>query len=222
MSCSHNRRRTHCQGVVGAHKHTTRSGARENGPEQGHSSLLVHAPFRSQPVRPRNPLRPKKETLRSYDFTTVLTRQLQDGSTLLHTRMFSFWRVAFITISWALLVTPVDRRLAAALLPASSAPRLCLCLRRTGILGLQDRIEVLHGKMTLSSPVGSGAVIDVAIPLVLPPREFHERLQRPERSSKGRRRAVALAELLDASRGSSGRLAACSLPCGRVNCEPIA
>jgi hypothetical protein len=124
MSCSHSRRRTHCKGVVGPHKHTTRSRARENGPVQGHSRLLVRASFHSQPVRPRNRLRPKKETLRSYDFTTVLTPQLQDGATLSHTRMFSFWRVAFITIPWALLVTPVDRRLAAALLPASSAPRL--------------------------------------------------------------------------------------------------
>jgi signal transduction histidine kinase len=42
----------------------------------------------------------------------------------------------------------------------------------SGILGLRDRIDVLGGKMTLSSPVGSGTVIDVSIPLALPSREF--------------------------------------------------
>lgn len=46
----------------------------------------------------------------------------------------------------------------------------------SGILGLRDRIDVLGGKMTLSSPVGSGTVIDVTIPLALPPTEFDGRL----------------------------------------------
>jgi signal transduction histidine kinase len=44
----------------------------------------------------------------------------------------------------------------------------------SGIIGLKDRVEVLGGKMTVNSPVGSGTVIDVTIPLAMPPSEFYE------------------------------------------------
>jgi signal transduction histidine kinase len=44
----------------------------------------------------------------------------------------------------------------------------------SGIIGLKDRIDVLSGKMVLSSPVGSGTIIEVTIPLAMPPREFYE------------------------------------------------
>jgi signal transduction histidine kinase len=44
----------------------------------------------------------------------------------------------------------------------------------SGIIGLKDRVDVLGGKMTVNSPVGSGTVIEVTIPLALPPREFYE------------------------------------------------
>jgi signal transduction histidine kinase len=44
----------------------------------------------------------------------------------------------------------------------------------SGIVGLKDRIDVLSGKMVLSSPVGSGTIIEVTIPLAMPPREFYE------------------------------------------------
>jgi signal transduction histidine kinase len=44
----------------------------------------------------------------------------------------------------------------------------------SGIIGLIDRVDVLGGKMTVNSPVGSGTVIEVTIPLALPPREFYE------------------------------------------------
>jgi len=42
----------------------------------------------------------------------------------------------------------------------------------SGIIGLNDRIDVLGGKLTLNSPVGSGTAIDVTIPLALPPNNF--------------------------------------------------
>jgi len=35
----------------------------------------------------------------------------------------------------------------------------------SGIIGLKDRVDVLGGKMTVNSPVGSGTVIEVTIPL---------------------------------------------------------
>jgi signal transduction histidine kinase len=44
----------------------------------------------------------------------------------------------------------------------------------SGIIGLKDRVDVLGGKMTVNSPVGSGTVIEVTIPLAMPPREFYE------------------------------------------------
>jgi signal transduction histidine kinase len=44
----------------------------------------------------------------------------------------------------------------------------------SGIIGLKDRVDVFGGKMTVNSPVGSGTIIDVTIPLAMPPREFYE------------------------------------------------
>jgi signal transduction histidine kinase len=44
----------------------------------------------------------------------------------------------------------------------------------SGITGLKDRIDVLRGKVAVNSSVGSGTVIDVTIPLVMPRREFYE------------------------------------------------
>ncbi|MGC2379453.1 MAG: GAF domain-containing protein, partial [Mycobacterium sp.] len=41
----------------------------------------------------------------------------------------------------------------------------------SGIIGLKDRIDVLGGKMTVNSPVGSGTAIDVTIPLAMPSPE---------------------------------------------------
>ena len=38
----------------------------------------------------------------------------------------------------------------------------------TGLLGLSDRIEVLGGTLDVSSPVGAGTTLRVAIPLALP------------------------------------------------------
>ncbi len=43
----------------------------------------------------------------------------------------------------------------------------------SGIIGLKDRIDVLGGKMTVNSPVGSGTAIDVTIPLAMPSPESH-------------------------------------------------
>ena len=43
----------------------------------------------------------------------------------------------------------------------------------SGIIGLKDRIDVLGGKMTVSSPVGSGTAIDVTIPVAMPSPESH-------------------------------------------------
>ena len=37
----------------------------------------------------------------------------------------------------------------------------------SGIIGLKDRVDVLGGKMTVNSPVGSGTIIEVIIPLAL-------------------------------------------------------
>jgi signal transduction histidine kinase len=39
----------------------------------------------------------------------------------------------------------------------------------SGIVGLEDRIDALGGKLTVNSPVGSGTAIDVTIPLALAP-----------------------------------------------------
>jgi signal transduction histidine kinase len=44
----------------------------------------------------------------------------------------------------------------------------------SGIIGLKDRVDALGGAMAVNSPVGSGTVIEVTIPLAMPPREFHE------------------------------------------------
>jgi glucose-6-phosphate-specific signal transduction histidine kinase len=56
----------------------------------------------------------------------------------------------------------------------------------SGIIGLKDRVDVLGGAMTVNSPVGGGTVIEVTIPLAMPPREFHEGRQSTETSPKGR------------------------------------
>jgi signal transduction histidine kinase len=42
----------------------------------------------------------------------------------------------------------------------------------SGINGLKDRVDVLRGKMTVNSPVGTGTIIDAAIPLAMPPGNF--------------------------------------------------
>jgi signal transduction histidine kinase len=44
----------------------------------------------------------------------------------------------------------------------------------SGIIGLKDRVDVFGGKMTVNSPVRSGTIIEVTIPLAMPPREFYE------------------------------------------------
>jgi signal transduction histidine kinase len=44
----------------------------------------------------------------------------------------------------------------------------------SGIIGLQDRIDVLGGKMTFDSPVGSGTAIDVVVPLAMPHQASYE------------------------------------------------
>jgi signal transduction histidine kinase len=43
----------------------------------------------------------------------------------------------------------------------------------SGIIGLKNRIDVLDGKMTVNSPVGSGTAIDLTIPLAMPPPVSH-------------------------------------------------
>lgn len=45
----------------------------------------------------------------------------------------------------------------------------------SGIIGLKDRVDALGGKMTVNSPVGSGTVTDVTIPLALPGYVCHSR-----------------------------------------------
>jgi signal transduction histidine kinase len=57
----------------------------------------------------------------------------------------------------------------------------------SGIIGLKDRVDVFGGKMTVNSPVGSGTLIEVTIPLAMPPREFYEALspQRAVRKTEG-------------------------------------
>ncbi len=44
----------------------------------------------------------------------------------------------------------------------------------SGIIGLKDRIDVLGGKISVESPVGSGTRIGVTIPLALPRKQFYE------------------------------------------------
>ena len=44
----------------------------------------------------------------------------------------------------------------------------------SGIVGLKDRVDALGGKMAVNSPAGSGTVVEVTIPLAMPPREFYE------------------------------------------------
>jgi glucose-6-phosphate-specific signal transduction histidine kinase len=55
----------------------------------------------------------------------------------------------------------------------TGSPRRC-SRNGSGIIGLKDRVDVLGGKMTVDSPVGSGTVINVTIPLAMPPRDFDE------------------------------------------------
>jgi signal transduction histidine kinase len=42
--------------------------------------------------------------------------------------------------------------------------------RGSGLLGLRDRVEALGGTMAVQSPVGSGTVVDLELPLGVPPR----------------------------------------------------
>jgi signal transduction histidine kinase len=49
----------------------------------------------------------------------------------------------------------------------------------SGIIGLKDRVDVLRGKMTVNSPVGSGTIVEVTIPLAMPPGNFTRALSPP-------------------------------------------
>jgi signal transduction histidine kinase len=44
----------------------------------------------------------------------------------------------------------------------------------SGIIGLEDRVDALGGKIIINSPKGSGTAIDVTIPLAMLPRGFYE------------------------------------------------
>jgi signal transduction histidine kinase len=44
----------------------------------------------------------------------------------------------------------------------------------SGVVGLKDRVDALGGTRTVNSPAGSGTVIEVTIPLAMPPTDFCE------------------------------------------------
>ena len=53
----------------------------------------------------------------------------------------------------------------------------------SGIVGHKDRVDALGGTMTVNSPAGTGTIIDVTIPLTMPPANF-TRVRSPPRAAR--------------------------------------